>query len=36
MSTYSYHVFYFPFKWELPGEDKKFFSEQIDLKHIMG
>ena len=34
MSTYSYHVFYFPFKWELPGEDKKFFSEQIDLKHI--
>lgn len=34
MSTYSYHVFYFPFKWELPGEDKKSFSEQIDLKHI--
>lgn len=34
MNTYSYHVFYFPFKWELPGEEKKSFSEQIDLKHI--
>lgn len=34
MSTYSYHIFYFPFKWELPGEEKKIFSEQIDLKHI--
>lgn len=34
MNTYSYHVFYFPFKWELPDEEKKSFSEQIDLKHI--
>lgn len=34
MGPYSYHVFYFPFKWELPDEDKKTFSEQIDLKHI--
>lgn len=34
MSTYSYHVFYFPFKWELPGEDKKTFSEQVKLTHI--
>ena len=31
---YSYHIFYFPFKWELPGEEKKLFSEQVDLKHI--
>lgn len=31
---YSYHIFYFPFKWHLPGEDKKMFSEQVDLKHI--
>lgn len=35
METYSYHIFYFPFKWELPDEDKKTFSEQIDLKHIL-
>lgn len=34
MNTYSYHVFYFPFKWELPGEDKKIFSEQVELTHI--
>ncbi len=34
METYSYHIFYFPFKWELPGEDLKTFSEQIDLTHV--
>lgn len=34
MNTYSYHIFYFPFKWELPGEEQKTFSEQIDLEHV--
>ena len=31
---YSYHIFYFPFKWEIPGEEKKLFSDQVDLEHI--
>jgi len=30
---YSYHIFYFPFKWHLPEEEKKLLSEQVDLKH---
>lgn len=34
MELYSYHIFYFPFKWEIPGEEKKLFSEQVDLDHI--
>lgn len=34
MDFYSYHIFYFPFKWEVPGEEKKLFSEQVDLDHI--
>ena len=34
MELYSYHIFYFPFKWEIPGEEKKLFSEQVDLEHI--
>lgn len=34
MNYYSYHIFYFPFKWEIPGEEKKLFSDQIDLNHI--
>lgn len=34
MEFYSYHIFYFPFKWEIPGEKKKLFSEQVDLDHI--
>lgn len=34
MQTYSYHIFYFPFKWELPEDDNKLFSDQIDLEHI--
>ena len=34
MNYYSYHIFYFPFKWEIAGEEKKLFSEQVDLKHI--
>lgn len=31
---YSYHIFYFPFKWEIAGEESKTFSEQVDLNHI--
>ena len=34
MNYYSYHIFYFLFKWEIAGEEKKSFSEQVDLKHI--
>lgn len=32
--TYSYHIFYFPFKWEIKGTGQKVFSEQISLKKI--
>lgn len=34
METYSYHIFYFPFKWELCGDEDKLFTEQIDLERI--
>ena len=34
MDYYSYHIFYFPFKWEVEGSEKKLFSEQVDLEHI--
>ena len=34
MDYYSYHIFYFPFKWEIAGEENKTFSEQVDLNHI--
>lgn len=32
--TYSYHIFYFPFKWEIRGFEDKLFSEQVDLNNI--
>lgn len=32
--TYSYHIFYFPFKWEIKELENRFFSEQVDLSHI--
>ena len=32
--TYSYHIFYFPFKWEINGEGIKTFSEQTCLEKI--
>lgn len=32
---YSYHIFYFPFKWELPGLTSELFSKQVDLKKIV-
>ena len=35
METYSYHIFYFPFKWELPGDEQKLFTEQINLERIL-
>lgn len=31
---YSYHIFYFPFKWELPEKRQMTFSEQVDLQSI--
>lgn len=31
---HSYHIFYFPFKWDLPGKDNLLFSEQVDLNRI--
>lgn len=34
MSTYSYHIFYFPFKWELPDKKNKLLSEQVDARQI--
>lgn len=34
MDYYSYHIFYFPFKWEIEGNEKKLFSDQVDLKNI--
>ena len=29
METYSYHIFYFPFKWELPGDEQKLFKGTV-------
>ena len=35
MNMYSYHIFYFPFRWSLREEDERlFFSEQVDLSRI--
>lgn len=31
---YSYHIFYFPFKWEIPKLKDKLFHEQTDLSKI--
>lgn len=31
---YSYHIFYFPFRWSLPSSADRILSEQMDLKHI--
>ncbi len=33
-TTYSYHIFYFPFKWEIQGMENEIFSEQINLDKI--
>ena len=34
MQTYSYHIFYFPFRWSMKGNSRKNFSEQVDLSQI--
>lgn len=34
MNTYSYHIFYFPFKWELPDKKNQLLSEQVDARQI--
>lgn len=34
MDFYSYHIFYFPFKWEIKGKENEIFSEQVDLDSI--
>lgn len=34
MNAYSYHIFMFPFQWQIKGYDDKVFSEQISLKNI--
>ena len=31
---YSYHIFYFPFRWSLKGDGDIRFSEQVDLNRI--
>jgi hypothetical protein len=31
---YSYHIFYFPFKWEIPEKQAKLFGEQTNLENI--
>lgn len=31
---YSYHIFYFPFRWEVPGLEDKLFSEQVNMDNI--
>lgn len=31
---HSYHIFYFPFKWEVKDEEFSDFSQAIDLSHI--
>lgn len=34
MSVYSYHTFYFPFKWEFTNDDDLFISDKIDIDRI--
>lgn len=31
---YSYHIFYFPFKWEIMGLENQAFSDQVNLDNI--
>lgn len=31
---YSYHIFYFPFKWEIENRKDKLFSEQVNLESL--
>lgn len=34
MPMHSYHIFYFPFKWEVKGRENMLFAEQTNLDHI--
>lgn len=34
MSPYSYHIFYFPFRWSLPSDAGKPFAQQVELSHL--
>lgn len=34
MNMNSYHIFYFPFRWSLKGDENIRFSEQVDLTRI--
>lgn len=35
MYCYSYHIFYFPFRWSLSGDENINFSSQVDLDRVM-
>lgn len=32
---HSYHIFYFPFKWEIPEKGNELFSDQVNLDNII-
>lgn len=32
--TYSYHIFYYPFRWDIKNDNHTLFSERIDLERI--
>ena len=34
MNLYSYHIFYFPFRWSMPSSADRILSEQMDLMQI--
>ena len=34
MDFYSYHIFYFPFTWEIKGRENEIFSKQVNLDCI--
>lgn len=31
---HSYHIFYFPFRWDLPSKGNLLFSEQVDINRV--
>jgi hypothetical protein len=34
MDLHSYHIFYFPFTWKIPGNEKYVFSERVSLDNV--
>lgn len=34
MNAFSYHIFYFPFKWNMPDKYTDLFSAQVDIKSL--